>query len=175
MMLRPQDVVVLLKLCRYTPDSRPSYALIAKELKMSASEIHAAVQRLKKSRLLFGSELSEKPNLNAAEEFLIHGVKYSFPAERGGLTRGMPTSYAAQPLSHLIDAGNEPIPVWADSYGKVRGIAIVPLYKTVPYAARLDKLLYERLALIDAIRDGRVRERKLAEQELKNSLNRLND
>lgn len=29
----------------------------------------------------------------------------------GGLTRGMPTSYAAEPLCRLIQAGNDPIPV----------------------------------------------------------------
>lgn len=170
MMLKPQDIVVVLKLCGYAPNARPSYGAIATELKMSASEIHSAVQRLKSSRLLHGSEMNEKPNLSALEEFLIHGVKYSFPAERGGPTRGMPTSYAAEPLCRLIKAGSEPIPVWADPTGMTRGIALTPLYKTVPEAARRDSLLYERLALIDAIRDGRARERNLAEKELKDSL-----
>jgi hypothetical protein len=32
-------------------------------------------------------------------------------------------------------------------------------------AAKLDSLLYERLALIDAIRDGRARKRNLAESD----------
>ena len=172
-MLKPQDIVVVLKLCGYTPNARPSYGVIAAALKMSASEIHSAVQRLKSSRLLHGSEMNEKPNLSALEEFLIHGVKYAFPAERGGLTRGMPTSYAAEPLSRLIKAGSEPVPVWADPNGTTRGISLVPLYKTVPEAAKHDFLLYERLALIDAIRDGRARERNLAEKELKNSLKQV--
>lgn len=170
MILKPQDIVVVLKLCGYVPNARPSYGAIATELKMSASEIHSAVQRLKSSRLLHGSEMNEKPNLSALEEFLIHGVKYAFPATRGGLTRGMPTSYATEPLCRLIKAGSEPVPVWADPQGTTRGIALAPLYKTVPEAAKLDSLLYERLALIDAIRDGRARERNLAEKELKNSL-----
>ena len=173
MMLKPQDIVVALKLCGYAPNARPSYGAIATELKMSASEIHSAVQRLKSSRLLHGSEMNEKPNLSALEEFLIHGVKYAFPATRGGLTRGMPTSYAAKPLCRLIKAGSEPVPVWADPSGTMRGIALVPLYKTVPEAAKRDSLLYERLALIDAIRDGRARERNLAEKELKNSLKQI--
>ena len=173
MMLKPQDIVVVLKLCGYAPNARPSYGTIAGTLRMSASEIHSAVQRLKSSRLLHGSEMAELPNLSALEEFLIHGVKYAFPAGRGGLTRGMPTSYAAEPLSRLIKAGNEPVPVWADPSGTTRGIALVPLYKTVPEAAKRDSLLYERLALIDAIRDGRARERNLAEKELKNSLKQI--
>ncbi len=173
MILKPQDIVVLLKLCGYAPDARPPYAVIAKDIKMSPSEIHSAVKRLKNSRLLHGSEMNEQPNLSALAEFLIHGVKYAFPAERGGLTRGMPTSYAAEPLSRLIKAGGEPVPVWADPNGTARGISLVPLYKTVPEAARRDPLLYERLALIDAIRDGRARERNLAEKELENSLKRI--
>lgn len=162
-----------MKLCGYAPNNRPPYGAIAAELKMSASEIHSAVQRLKSSRLLHGSEMNEKPNLSALEEFLIHGVKYAFPATRGGMTRGMPTSYAAEPLCRLIKAGSEPVPVWADSSGTTRGIALAPLYKTVPEAAKRDSLLYERLALIDAIRDGRARERNLAEKELKKSLERI--
>ena len=110
--------------------------------------------------------MNEKPNLSALEEFLIHGVKYAFPATRGGLTRGIPTSYAAEPLCRLIKAGSEPVPVWADPQGTTRGITLAPLYRTVPEAAKLDSLLYERLALIDAIRDGRTREHNLAEKEL---------
>ena len=35
-----------------------------------------------------------------------------------------------------------------------------------PKAARKDPALYELLALIDAVRDGRVRERQLEEKEL---------
>ena len=173
MTLKPQDVVILLKLCGYTSQIRPSYAIIASELSMSPSEIHSAVKRLILSRLVNGSEMGEQVNLTAAEEFLIHGVKYSFPEERGGMTRGIPTSYAAEPLNRLIKAGDEPIPVWACSNGTARGIAVVPLYKTVPKAALRDSILYERLALIDAIRGGRARERNLAEKELKNSLRQI--
>ena len=173
MILKPQDIVVIIKLCGYAPNVRPSYGVMAAELKMSASEIHSAVRRLKHSRLLHGADMNEKPNLSALEEFLIHGVKYAFPAERGGMTRGMPTSFAAEPLCRFINAGSEPVPVWADPAGQTRGIALVPLYKTVPEAAKQDPLLYERLALLDAIRDGRARERNLAEKELKKSLEQI--
>jgi hypothetical protein len=40
----------------------------------------------------------------------------------------------------------------------------------VPDAARSDPKLYELLALVDAIRVGRARERKLAESELEKRL-----
>jgi len=41
--------------------------------------------------------------------------------------------------------------------GDTRGIALEPLYKTAPIAALRDPVLYEFLALVDAIRDGRAR------------------
>lgn len=170
MTLKPQDIVVLLKLCGYSHNKRPAYTVIAQELIMSPSEVHSAVKRLKNSRLLHGTEMREKPNLSAIKEFLIHGLKYVFPAERGGMSRGIPTSYAVAPLKDLIPAGKEPIPVWASPNGTVRGVTVKPLYKTAPAAAEQDPVLYERLALLDAIRDGRVRERNLAEQKLIASL-----
>ena len=131
---------------------------------MSPSEVHAAVKRAQASRLLHGPELGERPNYGAIEEFLIHGLKYAFPVERGELTRGVPTSYAAEPLRQLIAPGDEPLPVWPYPAGAQRGIAFEPLYKQAPKAALRDPVLYELLALADALRDGRARERKLAEE-----------
>lgn len=165
MSLKPQDVVVVLKLSGYETH-RPPFAQIAADLWMSPSEVHAAVKRAQASHLLHGPEMQGRPNRSALEEFLIHGLKYVFPAERGGPTRGLPTSYAAEPLNRLIAPGDEPIPVWPHPEGKTRGIAFTPLYKCVPIAAMHDPLLYEQLALVDALRDGRTRERKLAEHEL---------
>jgi DNA-binding Lrp family transcriptional regulator len=165
MILKPQDIVVLLKLGIYG-SNRPSFSQIAHELGMSSSEVHAAMSRARASGLLHGSEMQNRPNVAALEEFLVHGLKYAFPAERGGMSRGVPTSYAAEPLSHLISPGSEPIPVWPYAEGKSRGIALTPLYKSVPAAALRDPQLYEQLALVDALRDGRARERKIAEQEL---------
>ena len=170
MSLKPQDIVVLLKLLEYESDERPSYSKMSEELFMSQSEVHSAVKRLQNSNLLHGKELNERPNLTAIEEFLICGLKYAFPAEKGSLVRGMPTSYAAKPLSEFIQTGDDPIPVWADPNGEVRGIEIKPLYRSVPKAAGQDSRLYECLALIDAIRAGKARERKLAEKELRKRL-----
>ena len=48
----------------------------------------------------------------------------------------------------------------------MRGVEFSPLYKNVPAAAQRDPKLYELLALVDAIRDGRTRERELAIREL---------
>ena len=161
--LKPQDLAVALYLCR-PASSRPPYAQIAAELSMSPSEVHSAVARAVASGLLHGADLGYRPNRSALEEFLLHGLKYAFPAERGEPTRGVSTSYAAAPLSALITPGKDLPPVWPYPSGKVRGTAFRPLYPNAPKAALRDPLLYEYLALADALRDGRARERKLAEE-----------
>jgi DNA-binding Lrp family transcriptional regulator len=169
MPLKPQDIMVVLKLCTYE-GKRPPMSIIAADLNMSPSEIHAAIKRLQQARLLHGPQMQEKPNLSALEEFLLHGVKYAFPAEHGQLTRGLPTSFAAPPLKDEIVSGDELPPVWPWRDGETRGIALEPLYRTAPAAALRDPTLYELLALVDAVRDGRARERKIAEKELINRL-----
>lgn len=141
-------------------------AQMSVDLSISSSEVHAALRRLELSRLVSGGREGHRPLVGAVREFLLHGVKYAFPAKRGEVTRGVPTSYAAPPLSRLIIAGPEPPPVWPHAEGQQRGVGIEPMYKTVPAAALRDPFLYELLALIDALRDGRARERALAEKEL---------
>lgn len=168
MALKSQDVYVALKLV--AAGSRATYAQLASELVMSPSEVHAAVKRAQASGLLHGPGMHNRPNMAALEEFLVHGLKYVFPAEHGEPTRGVPTSYSAEPLRSCIVAGNDPIPVWPYEQGKQRGVAFVPLYKTAPIAALRDRAFYEYLVLADALRDGRVRERKIAEGELHSRL-----
>ena len=131
---------------------------------MSASEIHAGVRRAVAARLLDSQTLT--PLRQPLEEFLVHGAKYAYPPDRGGLTRGVPTGHAAPPLSDLISPGTEAPPVWSDPDGPTRGYEFSPLYRSVPLAARQDARLYELLALVDALRGGQARERDLAEREL---------
>ena len=88
------------------------------------------------------------------------------PAIRGGVTRGMLTSYAVPALDREISSGPDLPAVWPFAMGKHRGVSLEPLYKTVPLAARSDPYLYELLALLDSLRDGRARERSLAEREI---------
>ena len=164
MILKPQDIFILLKLVAIGQDSW-SYNSLAGDLLMSASEIHAGVRRAVAARLM---DLQRgQPIKNALEEFLVHGVKYAFPPDRGVLTRGIPTGYAAPPLKGLITQAKDPPPVWSDPEGDTRGYEFSPLYKSAPRAALKDEKLYELLAIVDAIRDGRAREREIAIRELK--------
>lgn len=175
MALKPQDVYVALKLvAAASPTRRAPYSQLALELAMSPSEVHACVKRAQASHLLHGPGLHCRPNIAALEEFLVHGLKYVFPAERGELTRGVPTSYGAAPLRSLIAPGKDPIPVWPCETGKQRGVAFAPLYKTAPIAALRDPSFYEYLVLVDALRDGRARERKIAEIALHRRLGDAN-
>ncbi|MEJ2286367.1 MAG: hypothetical protein P8X85_22550 [Desulfobacterales bacterium] len=145
-----------------------SYPVLSHELSMSASEVHAGVKRAVAARLM---DMQRKiPVISNLLEFLIHGVKYAFPPDRGGLTRGMPTGYAAPPLKALIMQPDEPPPVWPDPEGTVRGYEFSPLFSAVPAACKVDPKLYEVLALVDAIRDGQARERKIAVKEIQSRI-----
>lgn len=171
-MLKPQDIFVILKLIAL--GSRPwSYASLAVELGMSPSQLHSSVKRTIAASLAVRDGERIVPNVRNLEEFLLHGLKYSFWAERGGLTRGIPTAYAAPPLSQLIIGSDmEPPPVWPDPEGDTRGVSFLPLYKMAPRAAQSDNGFYELLALVDALRSGRSRECQIAERELKKRLER---
>ncbi len=166
--LRPQDIVVVLKLIG-AGKRRPTYAQLASDLLMSPSEVYASIQRARAAKLLLGPELGDKPNLQAVEEFLLHGIRYVFPVEKGAMTRGLPTAHAAEPLKRKLTQ-EDPLPVWPYANGPARGYAFSPLYKRAPEAALKDERLYELLALVDAIREGTARERDLAKRALSSRL-----
>ena len=171
MALKPQDVLVVLKLLAMGQKSW-SYAWLAVQLGMSPSQLHSAVKHALTSQLAVRKGEEIVPNIRNLEEFLVHGLKYVFVPEQGEMTRGIPTGHAAPPLSkHFVSTG-EPPPVWPDPKGEVRGSAFSPLYSLAPQAALSDPQLYELLVLVDAIRGGRAREREIAIKELKKRLER---
>lgn len=160
--LRPQDLVVLLRLALERGPA-PTYAALSAELGMTASEVHGAVERAVVARLAHKDTGGKATVVFAALRlFIQHGACYCFPVTRGSLTRGMPTGYAAPPLKDLIVPGTDPLPVWPHKDGTVRGIALYPLYPSVPDAAGRNPALYELLVLFDAVRGGSARERALA-------------
>lgn len=161
--LLPQDVVVLAKLISLSGE-RPPVAQLAADVALSPSQAHLSLKRLERARLLDAH--TGRPLLHAVEEFLVHAVKYVFPASRGEVTRGMATGYAAPPLNAHIAAGADLPPVWPHPEGTVRGVTLDPVHRTAAAAAEKDPTVYKVLALLDALRDGRARERSLAEREL---------
>lgn len=169
MVLKPQDVLVLLKLVAVGQDTW-SYNRLALELGMSPSEVHSAIKRALAAGLAVKKHTGIQPLIRNLVEFLLHGLRFVFIPEHRQLTRGMPTAHAAPPLKMIIVSDQEPPPVWPDPNGEISGMAFSPLYKSAPKAARQDQALYELLALLDAIRGGRAREREIAAKELRNRL-----
>lgn len=165
-MLRPQDIMVLLKLALRRDEW--TYPHLAHELGMSASEVHAAVARASDAKL-FSHEL-RRPLLDNLEEFLLHGVRYSFAPEIGGITRGVPTAGSHPVFLEEFPFSPEENYVWPYAEGLQRGMSLSPLYKSAPRAAADDPLLYTALALVDALRLGRKREMDFAQRRLKRLL-----
>jgi hypothetical protein len=162
--LKPQDVVVLLKLL-VGVNEEWRIADLSQELGISPSEISQALTRLRFAALI-GPDKRTPRQLNVFE-FLVHGLKYVFPAELSAVKRGVPTAHSAPPLVGKIAAEPQDKYVWPYADGEARGQSIVPLYPSVPEAALKDEALHELLALCDALRVGRAREQKLAVEELK--------
>ncbi|WP_306469178.1 MULTISPECIES: hypothetical protein [unclassified Bradyrhizobium] len=117
-------------------------------LGISKTEVNASINRSLSSGLAVKDRESghAKPNRRNLHNFVVHGLKFVFPAKPGAMTRGIPTAFAAAPLKNLISAG-EYIYVWPYAKGKDMGQAVEPLYKSVPQAIQKDDRLYEYLAL----------------------------
>lgn len=163
--LKPQDLLVALKVI-VNRDRPFTFLQLADELHMSASEVHAASQRAESSRLLVREDGRLVAIRTSLHEFVLHGVKYAFPALTGTIVRGVATAAGAPPLKELFAIGDGLPYVWPDASGNERGPSLQPLYPSVPSASRVDRPLYEILSLIDALRVGAAREREAAESEL---------
>ena len=163
--LRPQDLVVLLKLL--LGEGGPwNQISLAKSLCLSQSEISSSLKRSSYARLLQnkGKEVAKQPLM----DLLQYGLPYMFPQQPGVIVRGIPTAHSAEPLVNLISSTESY--VWPYSKGHLRGQSILPLYPSVIQAVEQDPALYELLALIDAIRVGRARERNVALEILREKI-----
>lgn len=159
MSLRAADIPVALRLAE-APEAK--YKDLSADLGMSASTAYESVQRLQGAGLLRPE--SRTVNWLALREFLAHGLRYAFSVRPGALVRGVPTAYSAPPLSGRILADDAV--VWPDSEGQVEGQAIAPLLPRAHELPERCPSLYQLLALADALRFGRVRERVLALEAL---------
>jgi hypothetical protein len=168
--LKPQDLVVLLKLCVTQRMDDLTYGRLAHAVALTRSEAHAAVARLKAARLVQARDNRLLPVRDAVREFVLFGAPYAFPAVGGEPSRGLATAWAAPPLKGKIAAGATLPPVWPTPDGTSNGVALYPLYPTVPVAAAREPKLYEMLALVDALRAGRARERNLARRLIEDRL-----
>ena len=161
--IKAQDLYLLLALLARRGEA-VTYPDLASFTGLSMSEVHGAMKRAEQARLLAFVDNQPRLIAPALKEFLLHGARYVFPAALGAMTGGVPTAHAAPPLDALIAPTTDPPPVWPHPEGHVRGVALTPLYPSVPAAALRSAALYENLALFDALRLGGARERGLAEK-----------
>ena len=159
--MRPQDVAVLLKIVRM--GKQPWLAKdLAAALHLSPAEVSNSLSRSALAGLLDSSKrVVSRGNLL---DFLRHGLPYVFPQLPGGLVRGVPTAHSASPLNAKFQS--EEAYVWPSGKGTMKGQAIAPLYPGAVDAALEDEDLHQLLALVDALRVGRSRERAEAAKEL---------
>jgi hypothetical protein len=78
----------------------------------------------------------------------------------GAQSIGVPTAHSS-PAFHGIIESPEAF-VWPHADGKARGQALVPLFPGAPTLAGHNPPLYELLTIVDALRTGTARVRKIA-------------
>jgi hypothetical protein len=159
--MRPQDIVILLKIVALGEKPWQSKDL-AWALHISASEVSDSLNRSSLAGLI--DPLKKEVFRQSLMEFLEYGLHYVFPEQPGGMVNGIPTAHSHPFMRKHF--GSEINYVWPDVEGNERGLKIEPLYPNVVKAVKEDDILYELLALIDVIRVGRTRERKIAVKEL---------
>ncbi len=165
--MKGQDVLVLLKL---TAIGGREFQVnpLAKELGISPSELSLSIRRSTLAGLI--DPLDKGCIRPALLEFMLYGFRYVFPVKPGSLTRGMPTAHSAPPLKDKIISKTDF--VWPLPKGPTRGLAIKPIYPSVPVATQNDSTLYKLLALADALRVGATRERNMASEILREMIMR---
>jgi hypothetical protein len=164
--MRPQDIAILLKIIAKA--GRPwQNKDLAAELFLSPAEISISLNRSEGGGLMDYAK-SKTVYRQSLMEFVEHGLRYVFPANPGTFVNGLYTAHSHPFMKQQFPS--EMDYVWPDPRGEIRGLAIKPLYKDQVKAAELDPTLYLMLALIDVIRVGRVREMKVAVEELKKQI-----
>lgn len=151
--MKAQDSLVLLKIVDLGSESWLAKDLAA-SIGLSPTEVSMSLERSRYAKLL--DDAKRRVNTMAFLDFLVHGLRVVFPVQPGGLVRGIPTAWSAEPLSETFKNAN-PV-VWPSENGNLRGEAIEPLYPSVTKAVANSRSLHELLALTDALRIGRARE-----------------
>lgn len=164
--LLPVDIYVLLGLIAAPAEHRRTQAGLAHYLHLSGPTVSRSLRRLEEAALWNRGDGSV-PRL-AVAGLLEHGVRYFIPARIGALSRGVPTAHSSPPLASVL--ASEHALVWPEESGTTTGTAVSPLHDAAPRAAVEHPELHELLALVDSLRVGRARERKLAMEAIRERL-----
>lgn len=164
--IKPQDVALLVKLLAHKKSEPLRQVDIAMSLGLSQGEIAKSLLRLNKAGLVNDRRI----NRSAVLEFLLHAVKYVFPAEIGALAAGVPTAISSPAHKKMVLQNGDDTYVWPLLKGSARGQSIKPLYPQLAQAALKDADFYDIMSAIEILRMGRSRERKAAEEFLERKI-----
>lgn len=160
--MRPQDIIILLKLVSLRGQSW-QYRDLSAGLFIPISEISVSLKRSEKAGLF--NTMRKSVHRQSLMEFVQYGLRYVFPAEPGPLVTGIATAHSYSEYKKVFSS--EMNYVWPDLDGNLRGLSIEPLHANVPKAVKGDPELYHMLASIDILRVGRTREISMAINQLK--------
>ena len=155
--LRPFDVAVALRLI-LIPEDR--YEPLANALATSTSAVHRAVARLQHAGIC-GSG-SRTVNKAALHEFLVHGLRYSFPPVHGPERAGLPTAGAHPAIVAALGENAGPQLVWPMEGGPSRAESLTPLFSGMTRVVQRNGRMHEMLATVDLLRVGTPEQRAAA-------------
>ncbi len=165
--IKPHDIIVLFKVL-LKGGAGWKYEQLEEELGLSKSVIYRSLSRCAKAKFISPNPFDYFFASNLLE-FLQHGIQYAFAVEPGKMSKGIPTAHSAPILNKQIVAENDQY-IWPNAKGNTRGQSIEPLDKRVAEIIKDDPELYDLLALVDAIRVGKSREKEIAGKLLKEKI-----
>lgn len=166
-MIKKSDIYVLSGLLAHDGDW--SYRSLADRLHVPHPVVQRALSRAQEADLYAGGR--REVHVPHFEEFALHALRFVAAARLGALAPGVPAAWAAEPMAGVIrSAVDEPPPVWPHARGQVRGQTIEPLHPAAPEAIEHWPELSEILALLDSLRVGDARVRKVAGEFLSSML-----
>src|SRR5689334_8584463 len=162
--LKPADVLVLLKLAA---SGAASVRTLESELGLSKSTVALSLRRLREADILTeDGERGLRINKLVARDFLVHRARWIAPAKVGDFELGLATAHTSEFLAHKLSGDPDPV-VLPLPHGPVRGRAVSPVHPRAPATASKDPALLRLLAILDALRIGRARDREVAAAELR--------
>ena len=164
--LSAADLLVVLKLAAHQ-GAFPAVRQLERELGLSKSSVANSLNRLRHFDLVKADQHGRRRvNRLALRDFLEHAVRWVAPATVGDFELGLPTAHSAEVLARKLSGDEDPL-VLPLPHGPSRGRAVSPIHPKAPEAANKDPELLRLLAIVDAFRLGRARDREVAAAELR--------
>ena len=162
--LSSMDLLVAMKLA--VGGAEASVRSLELDLGLSKSAVANSLHHLAELGLVKNARRSHRINKLLLRDCLEHGIRWIAPARVGDYELGLPTAHAAEPLKGKL-TGDEDVLVIPLPHGPVRGRSVSPLHPLAPRVAERDPNFHRLLAVVDALRIGRARDRQIAATELR--------